>query len=208
MRMYGHLTLLTKMTTPTTHSSIQKQTPSSSQSINHKMKGVIYIGHIPFGFFETQIRKFFSQFGGIRRMALKRSKKNGHCKGYGFLQFKNPEVAEIAAGAMNGYLLFGRSLVCSVLDEEKVHPLLFKKMRALKTRSQRRQRAAAIHNRNAEATLSIKRIRRNITRKLQKSEKLRYLGIDYTLEDLYPAELSSFSKKDDKTAEKNAAVAV
>ena len=38
---------------------------------------VMYIGHIPHGFYEDQLHSFFSQFGNIRRLRLSRSKKTG-----------------------------------------------------------------------------------------------------------------------------------
>ena len=37
--------------------------------------GVIYLGHIPHGFYEDEIRGFFSQFGTIHKVRLSRSKK-------------------------------------------------------------------------------------------------------------------------------------
>ena len=38
-------------------------------------KGVIYVGHIPHGFFEKEMRAFFSQFGTVTRLRLARSRK-------------------------------------------------------------------------------------------------------------------------------------
>ena len=37
--------------------------------------GVVYVGHIPHGFFEEQMREYFSQFGTVTRLKLSRSKK-------------------------------------------------------------------------------------------------------------------------------------
>ena len=37
--------------------------------------GVMYIGHIPHGFYERQMRSYFSQFGKVTRLRLSRSKK-------------------------------------------------------------------------------------------------------------------------------------
>ena len=39
--------------------------------------GVIYLGHIPHGFYEDQIRGFFTQFGRVNKVRLSRSKKVG-----------------------------------------------------------------------------------------------------------------------------------
>jgi nucleolar protein 15 len=37
--------------------------------------GVLYLGHIPHGFYEDQMRGFFSQFGTVSRLRLARNKK-------------------------------------------------------------------------------------------------------------------------------------
>ncbi|CAM9424318.1 unnamed protein product, partial [Sphacelaria rigidula] len=42
--------------------------------------GVIYIGHIPHGFYEEAMNGFFGQFGDVVRVRLSRSKKSGRCK--------------------------------------------------------------------------------------------------------------------------------
>ncbi|KAK3726432.1 hypothetical protein QZH41_014944 [Actinostola sp. cb2023] len=39
--------------------------------------GVIYLGHIPHGFYEHEIRGFFQQFGSVNRVRLSRSVKVG-----------------------------------------------------------------------------------------------------------------------------------
>lgn len=43
--------------------------------------GVIYLGHVPHGFYEDQIRDFFSQFGTVNKVRLSRSKKVGDADG-------------------------------------------------------------------------------------------------------------------------------
>ncbi|XP_048391094.1 MKI67 FHA domain-interacting nucleolar phosphoprotein isoform X2 [Stegostoma tigrinum] len=88
--------------------------------------GVIYLGHIPKGFFEPAIKKYFSQFGTVLRVRLSRSKKTGNSKGYAFVEFECEEVAKIVAETMNNYLFNERLLKCQILPPEKVHPQLFK----------------------------------------------------------------------------------
>jgi nucleolar protein 15 len=61
---------------------------------------------LPHGFYEEQLRGYFSQFGAITRLRLARSPKTLGSKGYAFIEFRYPEVAEIAADAMNNYLMF------------------------------------------------------------------------------------------------------
>lgn len=88
---------------------------------------VIYVGHIPHGFYEDQIRGFFSQFGDVRNVRVSRSKRTGGSKGYGFVEFGDADVARIAAATMDKYLMAGRQLVCHVVKEDIVaaRPKLF-----------------------------------------------------------------------------------
>ncbi|KAL9545293.1 hypothetical protein MBANPS3_007211 [Mucor bainieri] len=88
-------------------------------------KGVVYLGRIPHGFYEKEMRGYFSQFGDISRLRLSRNKKTGRSKHYGFIEFESADVAEIVAETMNNYLLFEHMLQCKVIPAEKVHETLF-----------------------------------------------------------------------------------
>ena len=83
---------------------------------------VLYIGHVPHGFYEEQMRGYFSQFGEVSRLRLSRNKKTGKSKHYAFVEFKHPEVAEIVAESMNNYLLFESVLKVRLMTEEECHP--------------------------------------------------------------------------------------
>merc|ERR1712142_65732 len=89
-------------------------------------RGTIYVGHIPHGFYDNQIREYFTQFGTVTKVRLARSKKNGAYKGYGYVQFAEEEVAKIAADAMNNYMMFDKLLKCRFVAEEKLHPAVWK----------------------------------------------------------------------------------
>ncbi|KAF2833854.1 RNA-binding domain-containing protein, partial [Ophiobolus disseminans] len=88
--------------------------------------GVVYIGRVPRGFFEAEMKKYFSQFGRVNRVRLSRNKQTGASKHYAFVEFASSEVADIVARTMNNYLLFGHILKCHLIPTEQVHPDLFK----------------------------------------------------------------------------------
>lgn len=88
--------------------------------------GVVYIGHIPRGFFEKQMTAYFSQFGDILRFRLARSSRTGGSKGFAFIEFESEEVAKIVADTMNNYLFFEKLLKCEFVPSDKVHPKAFK----------------------------------------------------------------------------------
>ena len=69
-------------------------------------KGIVYIGHLPKGFEEGELRKFFEQFGKINKLRVSRSKKTGRTRGYAFIEFASKDVAQIAVQTMHGYMLF------------------------------------------------------------------------------------------------------
>ncbi|KAM7380913.1 hypothetical protein PAMP_004182 [Pampus punctatissimus] len=87
--------------------------------------GVIYVGHLPNGLFEPQLKSYFEQFGTVLKLRLSRSKKTGGSKGYAFIQFDCDEVAKIVAETMNNYLMGERLIKCHVVPPEKVHEKLF-----------------------------------------------------------------------------------
>jgi nucleolar protein 15 len=79
--------------------------------------GLLIVSHLPDGFDEFALKNFFKQFGRILRVKLSRGKKSGRSRGYGFLEFEERETAVAAAEAMHGFLMFGKQLVCRVVDE-------------------------------------------------------------------------------------------
>ena len=81
--------------------------------------GVVFIKHLPHGFFEEQLKKYFEQFGDVTRLRLVRSKKTGGSKGFAYVEFEYPEVAQVAAETMNNYLMFNKIVQASFIPPEK-----------------------------------------------------------------------------------------
>ncbi len=88
--------------------------------------GVVYVGRIPHGFYEHEMRQYFSQFGDISRLRLARNKKTGHSRHWAFIEFKSASVANIAAGTMDNYLMFNHILKCKVVPKEQLHEDIWK----------------------------------------------------------------------------------
>lgn len=88
--------------------------------------GVLYVGRLPHGFYEHEMRSYFSQFGSIRNLRVARNKQTGKAKHFAFVEFEEASTAEIVAKTMDNYLLFGHILKCSVIPKDQVHGELFK----------------------------------------------------------------------------------
>ncbi|KAG2428870.1 hypothetical protein HYH02_014193 [Chlamydomonas schloesseri] len=140
---------------------------------------VIYVGHIPHGFFEKQMLGYFSQFGKVTRVRLSRSKRTGNSKGYAFIEFQHPEVARVAAEAMDGYFLFKQRLTCKLMPPARVHPMLFnganRKFKVIPRRTVERKR----HEKERTPKEQAARIAKLIRRDKLRQKKIREAGMDY-----------------------------
>ncbi|KAJ3358179.1 hypothetical protein GGF32_000685 [Allomyces javanicus] len=143
-------------------------------------RGVVYLGRIPHGFYEKEMKEYFSQFGQVTRLRLSRNKKTGASKHYAFIEFESEAVADVVASTMDNYLLFGHVLRCRVIPRDQVHPDLFKnadrKFRIINT--------AAIHQRRhntVDAKTAERRAKSLVVKAAKKQALLAELGIDYTV---------------------------
>lgn len=145
-------------------------------AVNNK-NAVVYVGHLPKGFNETELKKFFTQFGDVSKLRVSRSKKTARSRGYAFLEFKDREVAQVASQTMHGYMLFGRQLDCHLID--RPHRETFKngnrEWKFVPTQIKFR------NTKNAEKTDVEKaaRVRGLLEKEKEKRVRLRELGIDY-----------------------------
>ncbi|KAI6237335.1 Sterile alpha motif-like proteiny 2 and RNA recognition motif domain containing protein [Aphelenchoides besseyi] len=88
----------------------------------HASGCVVSLRHVPYGFMEKEMFQYFSQFGQVKRIRLPRS-KNGTFKERAYVYFADKEVAKVAAETMNNYLMFGKRIRCSIL-EDKIPPTI------------------------------------------------------------------------------------
>ncbi|CAJ1406751.1 unnamed protein product [Effrenium voratum] len=157
-------------------------------------KGVVYLGHIPHGFCEPEMKTYFSQFGEVTRFRLSRSKKTGGSKGYGFIEFRQESVAKIVAQTMNKYLISDKSLVCEFLPKEKCHPKMFKSWRVVREDKRIERRDKERENQNDRPTVEVngqvvpqlteKQARRQFSSKRKLKDRLKLLDIDYDINEV------------------------
>ena len=141
---------------------------------------------------------YFSQFGAVTRVRLSRVKKTGKPKSYAFLEFANPAVAEIAADAMDGYLMFSQRLSVKVLAPEAVHPTLFKGANRTFTKVPWKQLEAKRVNKKLTAEEAARRRSRAAKADAKRAERIEKSGIDYQYERL----LESILNDEEEPAEK------
>jgi nucleolar protein 15 len=123
--------LLAGMTVPEMDVSIldkksKKKLRKAAKSGSDEKPGVIYVGRIPHGFYENEMRAYFKQFGNILQLRLSRNKSTGASKHYAWIQFESSVVADIVAKTMDNYLMFGHLLKVKLIPDEQVPENLFK----------------------------------------------------------------------------------
>lgn len=149
---------------------------SKSSNATTGKSAVIYLGRIPKEFEEQEMRKFFSQFGNVKRLRLSRNKKTGASKHYAFLEFETPEVAEIVVNTMNGYILFGHRLSCSIMEPDQIHETLWRGAnREYVPLPKPRSFEKKNHSKEEVEDLIKKRLEKN----QEHLEKLKEMGIEY-----------------------------
>ena len=140
---------------------------------------VLYIGHVPHGFYEQQMRGYFSQFGEVTRLRLSRNKKTGKSKHYAFVEFKHPEVAQIVAESMNGYLLFESVLKVRTMTEAECHPEMWKGANRKFKQVPWQKKAATQHDRERSADEQKARSAALLRGERRRRKKIADAGIEY-----------------------------
>ncbi|GAB1599129.1 hypothetical protein Ahia01_000190100 [Argonauta hians] len=190
-----HLALL-----PSEQKEFEKYTSTNPNKVTRR--GVVYLRHIPYGFFEDQMKAYFSQFGKVTRLRLSRSKRTGKSKGFAFIEFLSEDVARIVADTMNNYILFENLLKCKVIPHNRVRNDLFKGCYRKFTEPKSHLVSRDRHNSFKSDKAITKKAFRSIRKLMKNVKRLKEMGIDFdssTLENNLKTGL-----KEQITARKNA----
>ncbi|XP_037516636.1 uncharacterized protein LOC119393600 [Rhipicephalus sanguineus] len=150
-------------------------------------RGVVYVRHIPHGFYEEEMKKYFSQFGTVTNLRLSRSGKTGGSRGYAFIEFLSEDVAKIVADTMDGYLFFNKIMKCSVIPREHVHEGLFRHFRY--PFPLRKEVVRTVHNRRRTAESEKRSAHRRLATLERTKAQLRKMGVRCDFVPEVPTEL-------------------
>ncbi|DAA74677.1 TPA_exp: Uncharacterized protein A8136_3215 [Trichophyton benhamiae CBS 112371] len=161
--------------------AIRKKKKESSAP---EVPGTVYVGRIPHGFYEDEMRAYFSQFGDISRLRLSRNRTTGKSKHYAFIEFTSSSVAKVVAATMQNYLMFGHILKCMYIPQDKVHADMWKGANRRFKKTPWNQ----IEKRRLDAGKSrekwSKAISKESSKRAKKAEKMKALGYEYEIPKL------------------------
>lgn len=70
----------------------------------------IYVGNLPYGIGDDDIRKLFEPFGEVGEVNIIIDRMSGRSKGFGFVEMANDDEGQKAIDDLNGTDLGGRQL--------------------------------------------------------------------------------------------------
>lgn len=165
--------------------AIQNVNGQTNSNDPENTPGVIYVGRIPHGFYEHQMRAYFSQFGVITNLRLMRNRKTGNSQHHGFIEFASAAVADIVCKTMDKYLLFGHILQVRRVPKDQVNEKLWE-------RSSRQARHPVPRNklegsklrRGATREVWEARIGREEKKRKEKAGKLKEMGYEFEMPEV------------------------
>ncbi|PKS06950.1 hypothetical protein jhhlp_005546 [Lomentospora prolificans] len=190
---------------------LSKKQRKALEAARNQKPGVVYVGRIPHGFYEHEMKQYFSQFGTINRLRLSRNKRTGASKHFAFIEFAEETTAEIVAKTMDNYLLFGHILKCKVVPSERVHKDIWIGANRRFKKVPWNKMVGNELSKPATQSAWERRVTREQRRRTLKAQKLKELGYDFsaptlkaipppTIEDK-PAQIEE-AVADEKTEEK------
>jgi RNA recognition motif-containing protein len=79
----------------------------------------LYVGNLPFGASEEDLRKLFSEAGAVQSVKIVTDSYSGRSRGFGFVEMASQEEAEKAISLVNGKTLTDRTLIVSEAKPQK-----------------------------------------------------------------------------------------
>ncbi|KAF7716664.1 Uncharacterized protein PECH_008235 [Penicillium ucsense] len=166
----------------------EKKLKKLQQGENKDEPGTVYVGRIPHGFYEHQMRAYFSQFGEITKLRLSRNRLTGRSKHYAFIEFASSTVAKIVAETMDNYLMYSHILKCKFVPQDQLHPEVWKgaNRRFKRTPWNQIERKRLLKGKTREEWS--KRIDKEQRKRQAKAEKMKALGYEFDMPQLKAVE--------------------
>eukprot|EP01112_Ceratiomyxa_fruticulosa_P009068 TRINITY_DN2362_c0_g2_i1.p1 TRINITY_DN2362_c0_g2~~TRINITY_DN2362_c0_g2_i1.p1 ORF type:complete len:271 (-),score=77.42 TRINITY_DN2362_c0_g2_i1:133-945(-) len=153
---------------------VEEEEEEETTTGRRNKQNVMYIGHLPYGFFEKQLKGYFSQYGEVEKVVVRRNEFTKKSMGFGYIRFADEQVAKIAADSMNDYLLYGRRLKCEIARNpvgifQEVPDLIPIDTRKLRREAQNKSKTPEQHE---------KRLKRLLGSEKKKKDLLKEIGYE------------------------------
>ncbi|MGO8988592.1 MAG: RNA recognition motif domain-containing protein [bacterium] len=79
----------------------------------------LYVGNLPFGASEEDLRKLFAEAGAVQSVKIVTDSYSGRSRGFGFIEMASQAEAEKAISLVNGKTFMDRTLIVSEAKPQK-----------------------------------------------------------------------------------------
>ncbi|HXX35912.1 MAG TPA: RNA-binding protein [Thermodesulfobacteriota bacterium] len=79
----------------------------------------LYVGNLPFGASEEDLRKLFAEAGAVQSVKIVTDSYSGRSRGFGFVEMASQAEAEKAISLVNGKTFMDRTLIVSEAKPQK-----------------------------------------------------------------------------------------
>jgi RNA recognition motif-containing protein len=79
----------------------------------------LYVGNLPFGASEEDLRKLFAEAGAVQSVKIVTDSYSGRSRGFGFVEMASQAEAEKAISLINGKTFMERTLIVSEAKPQK-----------------------------------------------------------------------------------------
>lgn len=70
----------------------------------------LYVGNLDYNLDESDVQKYFEQYGQVDSVKIIKDKETGESKGFGFIEMSNDEEGKKALELLNGAEINGRRI--------------------------------------------------------------------------------------------------
>ena len=81
----------------------------------------VFIGNLAHEGSEDELRSIFAQMGPVSTLRVVVDRDTGMRKGFAFLEYFDPETAQLAVRQLNGMDFYGRTLRVSIAEQDTKH---------------------------------------------------------------------------------------
>jgi RNA recognition motif-containing protein len=83
------------------------------------MNSKLYVGNLPFGVSEEDLKKLFSEAGEVQSVKIIVDQYSGRSRGFGFVEMTSKADADKAISLLNGKVLTDRTLIVNEARPQK-----------------------------------------------------------------------------------------
>jgi cold-inducible RNA-binding protein len=85
------------------------------------MENRLFVGNLPYSVGDDELETAFADHGSVVSVVVIRDRETGRSRGFGFIEMETDEMAEKAAGALDGFEMDGRRLRVNVAQPKDNH---------------------------------------------------------------------------------------